>query len=209
MIIRMNMQCASEDRNSHGSGISFATTASPKPSFRTPWRVGGAVVSRGNARWTTSKSGRTCLCQNFWQGPSTEKTWKGSQLNCPSCSPKFCGCFDIYPFSKTCWEGCSVLQSIGSCYLTVSDTWHTNFAGQGDRPGCTLVHSLMSVFAFLQLMLTTCSSATDLMPMHPWTCMTKRWKMQRKSSRCGQTGPKGSSVKGMPCMDLATMRMLS
>ena len=36
-------------RNLHGSGTSHATTASPKPSFRTPWRVGDNVVSRGNA----------------------------------------------------------------------------------------------------------------------------------------------------------------
>ena len=30
-------------------------TASPKPSFRAPWRVGDAVVSTGNAGWTASK----------------------------------------------------------------------------------------------------------------------------------------------------------
>ena len=45
-----------------------AMTASPKPSFRAPWRVGNAVVSRGNAGWTTAKSGHLCLCQNCSQG---------------------------------------------------------------------------------------------------------------------------------------------
>ena len=33
----------------HGSGLSHATTDSPKPPFRTPWRGGDAVVGRGNA----------------------------------------------------------------------------------------------------------------------------------------------------------------
>ena len=28
-------------------GMSHASTASPKPSFRAPWRVGDAVVGRG------------------------------------------------------------------------------------------------------------------------------------------------------------------
>ena len=46
----------SENGNLHGSGMSHATTASPKPSFMAPWRVGNAVVSRENAGWTTSKS---------------------------------------------------------------------------------------------------------------------------------------------------------
>ena len=38
-------------------GMSHALTASPKPSFRAPWRAGDAMVGRGNAGWTTSKSG--------------------------------------------------------------------------------------------------------------------------------------------------------
>ena len=38
--------------------------ASPKPPFRAPWSVGDALVGRGNARWTTSKSGHPCPCQN-------------------------------------------------------------------------------------------------------------------------------------------------
>ena len=43
--------------NMHGSAMSHAMTTSPKPSFRTPWKVGDAVVVRENAGSTTSKSG--------------------------------------------------------------------------------------------------------------------------------------------------------
>ena len=52
--------------------MSHATTASPKPSFRVPWRVGDAVVGRGHARWTTSKSGHRCPCHNCTHGRSAE-----------------------------------------------------------------------------------------------------------------------------------------
>ena len=62
------------DGNLHGSGMSHATTTSPKPSFRAPWSVGDAVASTGNAGWTTSKSGHPCPCQNCSQGPPAEKT---------------------------------------------------------------------------------------------------------------------------------------
>ena len=54
----------STDGNLHGSGMSHATTASPKPSFKATWRVDDAKVSRGNTGWTTSKSGHPCSCQN-------------------------------------------------------------------------------------------------------------------------------------------------
>ena len=67
--------------------LSHATTASPKLSCMAPWRVGDAVVGRGNAGWTTSKSGHVCPCQNCSQGLLAEKTERGSLLNCPSCSP--------------------------------------------------------------------------------------------------------------------------
>ena len=50
--------------NLDGSGMSHTTTASPQPSFRAPWMVGNAIVSRGNAGWTISKSGHPCPCQN-------------------------------------------------------------------------------------------------------------------------------------------------
>ena len=33
----------SRDGNMHGTGMSHATTTFPKPSFRTPWKVGDAV----------------------------------------------------------------------------------------------------------------------------------------------------------------------
>ena len=45
----------SRDGHLHGFGMSQARTASPKPSFREPWRVGDAVVGRGKAGWTTLK----------------------------------------------------------------------------------------------------------------------------------------------------------
>ena len=70
-------------RNFYGSGMSQATTASPEPSFWACWRVGG----RGNAGWTSSKSGHPCLCQNCSQWPPSEKTGRGSELNRPSCAP--------------------------------------------------------------------------------------------------------------------------
>ena len=77
----------SRDRNLHGSGKSHAMTASLKPSFREPWRVGNTVVHTGNAGWTTSKSGHLCPCQNWSEGPPAEKTERGSLLNHSSCPP--------------------------------------------------------------------------------------------------------------------------
>ena len=76
----------SGDGNLHGSGMSHATTASPKPSFRAPWKVGDAVIDRGNAGWT-SKSAYSCPCQSCSQGPPAEKTGIEFLLNCPSCPP--------------------------------------------------------------------------------------------------------------------------
>ena len=63
-------------------------TASPKPSFRALYRVGDAVVGRGNAGWTTSRSGHLCPCQNCSQGPPAEKIRRGSLVNRPSCPPR-------------------------------------------------------------------------------------------------------------------------
>ena len=42
------------DGNLHFSGVSHATTASPKPFFMAPWRVRDAEVGGGNAGWTIS-----------------------------------------------------------------------------------------------------------------------------------------------------------
>ena len=73
------------DGASHGTGMSRVTTASPKPSFRVPCRVGDAVVGRANAVWTTSKCGHPCPCQNCPQRPSAEKTGQAFLLNLPPC----------------------------------------------------------------------------------------------------------------------------
>ena len=72
-------------RNLYGLGMSYATTASPKPSSRASWRVGHTIVGREYAGWTTSKSGHTCPCQNCSEGSLAAKTGRGSWLKCPSC----------------------------------------------------------------------------------------------------------------------------
>ena len=77
----------SRDGNLNVSVMSHATTASWKPSLKASWMVGDAVVGRGNAGWTSSKSGHPCLCQNCSQWPPSEKTGRGSELNRPSCAP--------------------------------------------------------------------------------------------------------------------------
>ena len=77
----------SRNGNLPGSGMSHAMTTSPNPSVRAPWRVGDAVVGKGNAGWRTSKSERPCLCQNCSQGPPAEKTGGGSILNHLLCPP--------------------------------------------------------------------------------------------------------------------------
>ena len=53
--------------NSHGSGMSRAMTASPKLSFRAPWRVSNASISRGNAGQTMSNCGCPCTCWHCWK----------------------------------------------------------------------------------------------------------------------------------------------
>ena len=75
-IIAVSCYQLSRDGNFHGSGILHTMTASPKPSFRAPWRGGDAVVGSGNAGWTTSKGGHPCPCQNCSQGASCRKDWK-------------------------------------------------------------------------------------------------------------------------------------
>ena len=39
----------SRDGNLHGSGVSYAMTASPEPFLGVPWRMDETVVGRGNA----------------------------------------------------------------------------------------------------------------------------------------------------------------
>ena len=77
----------SRDGNLHGSGISNVTTASIKPFVTAPWREGDAVVGRGNAGWTASKSGHPCQYLHYSQRSPAEKTERGSLLNCPPDDP--------------------------------------------------------------------------------------------------------------------------
>ena len=49
-----------------------------KTSFMALWNVGGAVVGRENAGWTTTKSGHPCPCWSCSQGPTAIKTGRGS-----------------------------------------------------------------------------------------------------------------------------------
>ena len=72
-------------RKLRGSGMSHATTAPPKPSFRASWRVGDAAVDRGNAGWTTSRSGHPCPCHDCSKWLLAEKTERGYLLSRPSC----------------------------------------------------------------------------------------------------------------------------
>ena len=65
--------------NLHGLGMS--------PVFRASWRLDDAVVSRGNAGWTMSKSGHPYPYQNYSRWPPAEKIGKASLMNCPSCPP--------------------------------------------------------------------------------------------------------------------------
>ena len=65
----------------------LTTTTSPEPSFGASWRLGDAVVGRGNACWTISKSGHPCPGQSCSQGPPAGKAGRGSLLNRLSCLP--------------------------------------------------------------------------------------------------------------------------
>ena len=71
----------SKDGHLHGLGMSHAITASPKLSLKAPRRMGDAVAGRGNAGWTTTKSGHPCPGQNCSQGPPAEKTGRRSLQN--------------------------------------------------------------------------------------------------------------------------------
>ena len=68
-------------------GMPLATTSSPKPFFRAPWRVSDAVVGRENAGWTAPTNGHPCPFQICSQGPPAEKTGRGFLLNRSPCSP--------------------------------------------------------------------------------------------------------------------------
>ena len=94
----------SRDRSLHGLVMSHAMTASLKPSFRAPWRVGDALFHRGNAGWTASKSGHTCPCQNCQQGSSAEKTGGRSLLTFSSCLPIMLTKICLERTKNTCTE---------------------------------------------------------------------------------------------------------
>ena len=51
-----DQQLGARDGNLNGRGVPYAMTACPKPSLRAPWKEGSAVVSRGYAGWTMSKT---------------------------------------------------------------------------------------------------------------------------------------------------------
>ena len=86
LLVRRNLFWQlSRDGSLHDSGMSHDTAASPRPSFRAPWKEADAAVSRGNTGWTTSKSGHPRPCKNCSWRPPVEKIGRGSLLNRPSC----------------------------------------------------------------------------------------------------------------------------
>ena len=53
-----------------------------------PWRIGDAVVGRGNAGWTTSKEWTALpVRENYSQESPAETTGRGLLPNRPSCPP--------------------------------------------------------------------------------------------------------------------------
>ena len=67
--------------------MSHAMTASPKPSLKAAWRLGDAVVGRGNAGWTSLKGGHPCPCQLFIMA-SCKKDWKRISAESSTMSPR-------------------------------------------------------------------------------------------------------------------------
>ena len=57
-------------------GMSLATAASPQPFFRVPWRMGDAVVGRGNAGLTTLKEWTSLPMPELLTRVSCRKDWK-------------------------------------------------------------------------------------------------------------------------------------
>ena len=62
-------------------------TSLSKTILQAPWRVGDAVVGKGNAGWT-SASGRPCPGQNCSQWPSAENAGRESPAEPPVMSPR-------------------------------------------------------------------------------------------------------------------------
>ena len=138
----------SRDGYLHGLGMSHATTVSLKPSFTTPWRVGDAVVSRGNAGQTTSKSGHPCQCQNYSQWPPAQKSGRGSLLNRPSCPP-----------DDPVGQGTELLQIALMIYQCVRILYVlcTLFCQQDPPPPPPPVFSFILFFLYIVLVLCTSS----------------------------------------------------
>ena len=77
----------SRDGNSHGEGMSHATTASPKPSFKALWKLGDPWSAEEMLDEQYQRMNIPCPCQNCSQWPPAEKTGRGFLLNHPSCTP--------------------------------------------------------------------------------------------------------------------------
>ena len=67
--------------------MSHAMTASPKPSSGAPWRVGSAVVSRGNSGGQHQRVEILAHSRTAHKGLLQKRLEEGSQLNRPSCPP--------------------------------------------------------------------------------------------------------------------------
>ena len=110
--------CREYDPN-QGLGMSHSRTAFPKPSFRTSWKVGNAMVGRGNAGWIVSKNGHPCPCQNCSQGPRS-KDWKRISAELPLMSPDD----PIGQESELNWVWSTRIFSATLCACTLS-SWHS------------------------------------------------------------------------------------
>ena len=141
-----------------------STTGSPKPSSRARWRVGDPVVDRRNVTWTTSKSGRPCLCQNCSRWPPAEKTGRESVLNRLSCPPPP----NSHPQSRRPkrrrnWtELCRILQS----------------RAVRKRPGLRNVIERARIRTFIchkTLGVTRHSNYNFCQPFKRWSCCIQTW----------------------------------
>ena len=77
----------SRDGNLHGLACHTPCQPLPIPSSMAPWRMNDTVVTRGNAGWTTSKSGHPCPCQNHSQGPPAENLEEDFSWIAPHVTP--------------------------------------------------------------------------------------------------------------------------
>ena len=110
--------------NSHGLGTSHAFTPFPIPSFRVPLSVGNAMVCRGNAGWTTSKSGHPSPSQNCPRWPPTEKDRKRNFAESPLMAP-------WWPNQSRNW---------------IEQIWHLEFGVGFDSYACPAAYLLVNGF---------------------------------------------------------------